>query len=189
MVNSNQPLQSETIALLTAILRDSSLSRLKSLSRREKVRLVELPIEPIVYDHFMAMILISGKPVKITFKMHFNSDAGRFFASIPYNRSPNLISESAALGFFNELANFIAGQVKEVLSDNSAQVSVSLPVLARGFDEVFYTRSPGTVIKFWRLICESHQVGISAHIELLEKFSLNKIRLDDAIDSGEVDFL
>lgn len=188
-MNFTDSSQDESIQLLTAILRDSTLSRLKTLSKRPGVRLFEIPTELVVYDHWMSIILISGKSLKLTLKMHFNSDAGRFFAAIPYNREPSAISESAATSFFAELANFVAGQIKEIMADNSVEVSVSLPILARGFDEVFYARSPQTLIRYWQLVLENYKVCVSAHIELLEKVSFNKIRMDDAIVSGDVDFL
>ena len=73
----------------------------------------------------------------MTFKIQFAIKDARNFAKSNLNTKE--ISNSHSKDFIRELCNVIAGYLKHTLSENNIQVGISLPLLARGFDDLFLT--------------------------------------------------
>ena len=178
----------QTSTALFGLIRDSALSRLRLLAQRDDITLTEIATEPLVYSHWMSLILISGKSVRITFKAHFMTDSARFFAMKAYGIKSEEISKARVIDFFREYCNLTAGKLKIVLSNNKVSAGVSLPALARGFDEIFFPRPPGSAVKSWQLNCEDQHIACSAHIEMFEPIQLSELNINDDSE-GDVDFL
>lgn len=168
------------------VIRQASLSRLKVFSGRENVTLSDLKNEPLVYAHWMSLILLSGKALRIVVKAHYMSYSAKFFAKNVYKRD---LSESNVSDFFKEYCNLVAGQIKLDLANNGVDVGMSLPVAARGFDEIFYSNAEGSIVDFWRLSCENKAIDCSAHVELFDDFQLKEGFSIDSNDKGTVEFL
>ena len=178
-----------TTSQMERIVREASLSRLKILSRESAISVVERDTPSLVYAHWMALILVSGRSVRITFKAHYMTDVAQFFASKTFNQPEDQVSQARAQDFFREYCNLVGGHLKSVLAYNDVKVGVSLPALARGFDEVFYPRSPDSVVKNWSLTSRNRVIDCTTHIELFEKVSLSHHGQYKSSDSGRVDFL
>lgn len=179
-----------TKANLINHIREASLSRLKIHSTRENIRLAELPHEPLVFAHWMSFILAAGPSLRITFKVHYMTEAAKFFAANTYRTSKEKISQSQALDFFREFCNLTMGQMKIVLAGSKIKVGVSLPIMARGFDEIFYPRPKNSILNYWSLSCEEEKVFCSTQIEVHEDFVLQKDwKKNSDADLGQVEFL
>lgn len=176
---------------LFACIRDSSKTRLNYLSRQDTVEISEISAHPIVYSHWMAMILVSGPSVRIVFKTHFLTEAARQFAARPFGVAPEKLLKRQALGFLKEFCNLTAGHVKQSLSLSGVQVGVSLPTIARGFDEVYYPQRSGERKDVWILSTREHSASFicSAHVEIKQPFQLIRNKDDSQETLGDVTFL
>jgi len=179
--------QDSNFRSMADLVRGSSLSRLKSLSKRDQIEIQEIQKEPLVFAHWMSFILVSGKALRIIFKTHFMTKAAQFFAAKTYGTDPHKISQEKGLDFAKEFCNLTAGQIKLDLNHNSVIIGASLPGMTRGFDEIFYPQQPGSMKVFWSLKCESEKFDCSANIEILEPFEFKKT--EKAADDGEVEYL
>jgi hypothetical protein len=107
-----------------------------------------------------------------------------------YRIEEKSISVFQAEDFVREFCNVVAGYVKAVMANNSVVTGVSLPTLARGFDNFFFkTPTSGRVIEDqWKLTCGSSEIYCSNLIEIFNEFNINEeaLKVDD---SGDVEFL
>lgn len=171
---------------LAGIIRSASLSRIRNLASRDDVELFQPPAGRLVYAHWMSLILVSGKDVRITFKAHFDSRSATGFAARVYGSEK--VTQARAVDFFREFSNLTAGRVKAILAENNIQVALSLPALARGFDEVYYRAPEDSMSDAWGLRSGHHSVICSAHIEVFSPISLVHSKGLEA-EQGEVSYL
>jgi hypothetical protein len=177
-----------TLKSVVSLIRESSLSRLITLSRKQNILIREIETTPLVFAHWMSFILISGENLRIIFKAHFMTEAAIYFAEETYGNSKE-VSLGRSLDFFREYCNLTAGQIKLELDQNNVKVGASLPGLIRGFDEVFYREQKGSTKILWQLGSNEIRFDCSAHIEVFKDFEIKKITNDEKADSGEVEFL
>lgn len=182
-------LDEPTLKSTKNLIRESSLSRLKSLSGREDIVISEVPNPPLVLAHWMSFILVSGESLRILLKAHFMTDSAQFYASKNYETTKELVSVERALDFFREFCNLTAGQIKVDLDDNNVKVAASLPGVIRGFDEIFYKQQTDSVRDCWSLNCGMVTFVCSANIEIFKKFALKKIKVQDKTRQGQVEYL
>ena len=179
-----------SMAALFEIIRAASESRIKLLSKRNAVGIspnIDRP--PLVFGHWMSLILVSGRSLRITFKAHFMTEAAKFFAARPFQLKQDEVSQSRAIDFYREYVNLTAGNIKQVLAENKIQVGVSLPALARGFDDVFFPRRPGMQTRSWRFSCDAAEFFCSSHVELFEPIVIKKNPGNEVQDKGNVEYI
>lgn len=179
----------DSISHLLSVIRDSSVSRMKNLSKRDDIYLSEVPHKPIVYAHWMSFILLSGSSLRVLFKAHYQSEAAKGFAAKSYDSSKKDVTKPQALDFFREFCNLTAGNIKLVLFDSDVKVGISLPILARGFDDIFYPRDTASTFDSWALNCQDEKVYCSTDIEVLENFALRDDLPQNEANEGNVEFL
>jgi len=123
---------------LEAIIRQKSESLLKSFGSVDPVRSSSPPSTFLVHGHRMTVILISSPVVRITFKAHFNEfeSSGLIKTRLKSIKEP--IPSEQVLDYFKEYCNVIAGAVKSELKTVGIDAGISLPLAARGFDELFF---------------------------------------------------
>ena len=70
----SQEIMESSLAKLKELVRQVSITRFKQSAQNDEYNLLEVPksSEKTVFDHWMSLILISGKSLRITFKTHFN---------------------------------------------------------------------------------------------------------------------
>jgi CheY-specific phosphatase CheX len=140
--------------------------------------------------HRMAVIMVSGRNLRMTFKAQFSTASARFLAHQAYRIDEKDISTFQAEDFVREFCNVVAGYVKAIMANNSIVTGVSLPTLARGFDNFFFkTPTAGRVIEDqWKLSCQSAEIFCSNLIEIFGEFQISDqaLKVDD---SGDVEFL
>jgi hypothetical protein len=169
---------------LINLIHDSALTRVRQFAQNEGISLEVVEEPGRIHGHWMCLILLAGSDLRLTIKIHYFSDKTRAF--LP-NASTS-ISEKHIADFIRELNNLIAGAVKRDLQKNSIHVGTSLPLLVRGFHQVFnmHDHSESIEIHHWRLRKLDGEFLMSAEIEKLREFELVA---NDSIDSsGDVEF-
>ncbi|MBY0472262.1 hypothetical protein K2X30_13935 [bacterium] len=184
----------EDIQKLKRLVRNISKSRLVLHGNRSDVELGEIQGSPWVYAHWMSIILVSGKDVKMIFKAHFMSKDAKLLASVPYKKASSAIRIEQALDFMREFCNLTAGAIKRSLSDAKVMTGVSLPLVTRGFDEVFFQANQvkNNIFDQWRLHGPDFEIGCTVSIETFEQItltSLNENVDEKPEDLGEAEFL
>ena len=86
----------------------------------------------------MAMILIGQPGFRITLKVHFHEETVR---QLP--RNGVIHQNSNAVEVVREALNQIAGRVRVALEGGGTIAAIGLPVMTRGFDEVFSRSADG----------------------------------------------
>jgi hypothetical protein len=186
-------------------IRHSSQERIRLHSRHDDFNVVELNeayTPGQILGNWMAMILVSGESIRITYKIHFDYNSVKNMAYPIYGKSSaDLLSDQQAVDFMKELCNLTAGQLVKIFEDNDLSIGISLPLCTRGFYELFadYKETEHPVIKYsdtWNLQYGGGQLVGSAIVEILDVSGLNKLlsyeipdELDDDDDDEELDFL
>jgi CheY-specific phosphatase CheX len=177
-------------AILKKVVREISCSRLKSLSHLAEIDIQENEDVSPVWSHRMVVIMVSGRDVRLTFKAQFCTESARVFANKVYQSNLEEISVFQAEDFMREYANVVAGRIKTVLNRNSLDVGVSLPTVARGFDNIFFREPAKTRVSndYWKLVHLNSVIFCSIFIEILKEFEF-KAGSQIVEDEGEVQFL
>lgn len=171
------------------IVEKASLDSIKQLSRRENVFLNVFEDKKVVHAHWMTLILMFGEALRLVFKTHFSSHTAGFFASKAFRLEREEVSAERCKDFFREFANVVTGKIKLSLLDSGIVSSVSLPVLTRGFDEVFFSNPNSAVVKSWSLECENESFFCTVSMETFVEI---RIEMTDKVisdDVGDVEFL
>ena len=89
----------------------------------------------------------------------------------------------------------VAGSLKKEFQDAGVVVGISLPMVTRGFDEVFFPRGDG-ISQFedqWKVISTRGEFVCSSHFELMDLTAVNTVATraasNQGTDMGDVDFL
>lgn len=167
-----------------AITQEASIAMLKSISSKN-VTLTPTTDDRIVYGHWMAMVLLVSEKLKLVFKVQFMSKSSRYFAERIVGRRSVTQSTSSSLDLMKEFCNLTIGKVKARLSESDIATSVSLPITAKGFDEVLLGSGGGS--SKWVLGSEGFQVFCEAQLELFGDIEFTES--NQAQTSGSVEFL
>ena len=150
---------------------------------------------PLLFDHWMTMILISNAELKLIFKVHFSPGAIGPWAEQKFQVARTSISPRQITDFGKEICNVCAGAIKQEFGLHGVDTGTSLPVLCRGFDELFFDPPDGKriFVDQWRLAASSGRIGTSIHLDvqdpgLFQRMQIGKT-LSLAIASGEVEDL
>ena len=155
---------------LLRLIRNISRDRIPRNGLPDEVLVHEISGSPLVYSHWMSVILLTCSDLKITFKTHFKTRNAQLLAAPLFNLPSDRISTAQALDCMREYGNLTAGGVKHALLRNRELV-LSLPILTRGFDEIFYAdaRPANTVYDRWRLAFRETEFICTVEIEASEE--------------------
>lgn len=183
-------LDDKTITVLKQSAREISSTSLRHLGRIDKVEIADLAEHPVVFAHWMSLILAGGKDIRVTFKTFFmTNDAVKIisstngFAKVPVSQS---------LDFIKEFCNLVLGGLKSFFAENEIKVGASLPIVTRGFDEVFFPPPVGeiNIVDHWKLKTTNATIICSVVYEIFDAVKVHKavvLPSDGAI--GEVEYL
>ncbi len=151
--------------------------------------LVELDPAVPVLGHWMSLILAAGKEVRVTFKAHYMTKDAAIIAQNTFGSSR--LSEKQAKNFLKEFCNLTIGTVKDFLALNQVVVGTSLPIICRGFDDLFFPPPAGEsfLIDRWRLQTPEAKVECSVTYEFFSDFEINQLTAIDEAAVGDVEFL
>lgn len=154
-----------------------------------------------VLGHWMSLILVSGESLRMTIKLHYNLYDVKMVAFRAYGKeAADQLSDKQAIDFMKELCNLSAGQLVKIFEENNLPLGMSLPLCARGFNEIFsdYTPAVKPFVKFgdlWGIKCEDSVFMLTSVVEILDTFALRNILKYEIplataeSDDGEMDFL
>jgi|GEM_PF-2579486 len=190
------PFQTEVLmAGSRALTRFSGMDRAveETLLHREE----ELPFA--VLGHWLGSILVATRVLKVTLKIHYSlpliqSDwLERWRSQLESDGRSHVIRE-----FGKEFANWWAGDLKSSLDPGGNQSSMGLPMISRGFDELYSRKSNARDCHFSAMKIVGPGQGtiwISSLLELknpreFSDWNWEKPGVDiSSSDSGEVEFL
>ena len=183
-----------SLAKLKELVRQVSITRFKQSSQNDEYNLLEVPksSEKTVFDHWMSLILISGKSLRITFKTHFNIKTCRKIASPIYGKKPDDIAVRQAQDFVKEYGNLAAGFLKKIFEEQDVDVGISLPLVIRGFDEVFFdkTQDEAKLEDCWRLDNGSTSLVCTSLLEVYQPEVIQELDFTiEEEEEEEIDFL
>lgn len=189
--------KAEIKSRFTDIIRQVSLLRMKAYSENDDFKLKEASkYNPhgYVFANYMAMIIIAGQSVKITFKTFFNHQDSEPIARYLYNT--DTVDHHRSLDVIKEYCNLAAGYMKKVLVENDIQVGISLPIATRGFNEVFWdvdeSKDKITFEDCWQLVSSKSSLHCSYQLEVLDVDKLNSFTnlvVEEEQDDDDYDFL
>ena len=147
-----------------------------------------------VFKNKMAMILIAGRNLRYTIKVHFDhADLKKIAASV-YGIDIEKVDERKTIDFMKEYCNLVGGQFKKIFSENNISVGISLPFYTRGFYEVFY-ELPDTELSFtdhFVLSFDETSFVISVTQEYFDTSEIDQIasiNIESKQEDEEIDFL
>jgi CheY-specific phosphatase CheX len=112
-------------------------------------------------------------------------------ASPIYGKSPEKLEVRQAKDFIKEFCNLSAGYLKKIFEDQAIDVGISLPLVIRGFDEVFFEKKEKPSIIEDKFRIENAGLGVIC-TNMVEVFNQDLLKnLDITIDEEEeeIDFL
>ncbi len=194
-MNDLNTVNHELVAGVKEMIRSRSLGMARHYAGIDDFATQPIEGDLSVYGHWMTLILVAGKAAKLTFKVHFMEEEAKKLATHVYARPPTDISTPQAIDFMKELCNLVAGSLKKEFQDSGVIVGISLPMVTRGFDEVFFPRGDG-FSQFedqWKVISSRGEFVCSSHFEVMDIAAVGNVTTRAAssqtADMGDVDFL
>jgi CheY-specific phosphatase CheX len=189
---SSSEIESQCLEKIKDLVRNVSIDRFQRAAQNDNFGLLETTgKEKDVYDHWMALILLSGKALRIILKVHFNIKSTKKMASPIYGISPDKLEVRQAKDFIKEFCNLSAGYLKKIFEDQSVDVGISLPLVIRGFDEVFFEKKKKNSILEDRFRIDSSGLGVicTNMVEIFNQDLLENLDITIDEEEEEIDFL
>jgi hypothetical protein len=161
---------------------------MRQLAVLEDVHLVEMPVVPIVPAHWLSLIFAGGKEVRLTFKVFFMSDDARNLAANVFGAENN---RDNFTDFLKEYCNLVIGSAKVFFGVNHIRVGTSLPLLTRGFDELYFQPLKGKSVfdDYWCLQGSGNRVTCATSFEVLNRVRITKTFVPNDSSNEDVEFL
>lgn len=145
-----------------------------------------------VVAFWMSLILISGKDIRVTFKTNFFQDSIKKIIAKKFNKPIEQITTDQTKDFVREFCNLVAGTTKTIFEQVGSKVGISLPLVLRGFDNLFFLekKNESNFTWIWRLSEGDYFVDCCCYVEILSNntFKDTDMKFIEK-NTGEVDFL
>jgi len=182
-------------------IREVSLRRMKNHSCNDGVILKEaskLEESKDAIGQWLSLIFVSAQAVKMSFKSYYYSEDANFFTStaLGYDSSAK-VTKSQVDDFIKEFCNLTAGAIKESLELGGIKSLISLPLVTRGQDYIFFEvkesdRNPLVLTDIWDLELGGHIITCRIVFEVWDQEAMSKIVHSvfgaERDDEGEIDF-
>jgi CheY-specific phosphatase CheX len=182
--------ESKSTEMVMNFLREISKSQFMLLTHDPGIQLISIPEGKEVMGHWMTIILVAGESVRVTFKTHFNISSISQIVKNVFGETSDKSLLLMGQDFMREFSNVVAGATKNMFAENSLDVGVSLPLLTRGFDEVYHQINSvfASQEAKWTLKGTSFDIACSAYVEIMNPIDLTWLN-SDPVSHGEVQFL
>ena len=182
-------------------IREVSLRRMKNHSCNDGVILKEaskLEESKDAIGQWLSLIFVSAQAVKMSFKSYYYSEDANFFTStaLGYD-SQDKVTKNQVDDFIKEFCNLTAGAIKESLELGGIKSLISLPLVTRGQDYIFFEvkesdRNPLVLTDIWDLELGGHIITCRIVFEVWDQEAMSKIVHSvfgaERDDEGEIDF-
>lgn len=145
-----------------------------------------------LHAHWISFILVASKPLKITLKTHYAIEDIKSLVAKTLCKEKADINDDQVTDFMKEFCNLCAGNVKKQLLKH-VEMGISLPLIARGFDEIFMPAEKENLFKdYWKLQSQSFGITVvcSADLEIMDRDSIARMdfNVDGSSSNDEIDF-
>ncbi len=179
------------------MIRQAALFKMQDQSGVEDIVAVDhLNRRSSILGHWLTLVMISGRKVKICFKVHFNTENGRELLAVGSKIERSKIERRMIFDRLKEFCNLAGGAIKQCLGVENDRSGLSLPLLARGFDEVLFMDRAlrANALKYrdvWVLAAPSFKVTCSSEIQIVDWTVLKDIQpiARKRENEGELEFL
>lgn len=188
---------------LTNLCKDISLSRLKNHSTLNDLSIGALRDKnsEVEISQWLSLIFIKSEGLKISFKSKYHIDNIKHFAANGFLTSPSDLTKSKIDDFTKEFCNLTAGGIKAQIEKIIGSSEISLPLLTRWDDNVFFI--PNELDKKnnfifqdeWEIYLDSDKnryiqcfLSIELYNEKDAKALLAEKSFIEEEDDGEIDF-
>jgi len=182
-------------------IRGVSLRRMKNHACDDSIVLEEAKVlegEKNVVGRWLSLIFVSSSAVKMSFRAHYYTNDANYFTSkaLGYD-SVDKVSKEQVDDFIKEFCNLLAGAIKESFELGGTKSLISLPLVTRGQDYVFFEvketdSNPQVLTDVWNLTLNEHTINCRIVFEVWDKKTMNKIDLlafgAEDEDDGDIDF-
>ena len=182
-------------------IRNVSLRRIKNHACDDKITLEEaeeLEGSKSVIGQWLSLIFVASDAVKMSFKAYYyTTDANYFTSKALGHDSVDNISKDQVDDFIKEFCNLVAGAIKESLELGGTKSLISLPLVTRGQDYVFFQvketeSNPLILSDIWDLTLDEHRITCRVVFEVWDEEVIKKIDLlafgAEDEDDGDIDF-
>ncbi len=182
---------------LKNLCRDLSLTRLKQHSFMDIITQndVKRKIDTDEESQWISVIFVKGDNLQFIFKTQFVTEDAKHFASKAYgeNDDSENVCKRQADEFMKEFCNLMGGGIKEHFEKNGLKTIMSLPLLTRGQDNVFFSPNHSEAyedifLDTWELQLEGKSLICEAFVEIYEKDILPTICNEIEFAEDEVEF-
>ena len=176
--------ESYDLSFFSDLCRELSLKRIKRhsfidvITHGEKER----NIDPDEESHWLSVIFLKSRELRFSFKAQFITDDARQFAANAYGEDAHKEGLSKRLidEFIKEFCNLMGGGVKEHFEKNGLATQISLPLLTRGRDDVFFSpdhpdQYEELYLDSWELKLGEKSIICQAIFEFYSKESIEKV--------------
>jgi hypothetical protein len=132
-----------------------------------------------VFGHHMALIFLAGPCFRLILKAHYSVKGVEQLVARTLKRQPDKIEEKTIHDFMREFLNLVAGGCKTMLGEIGIPMGLSLPLVSRGFDEIYYRRKvrDSAVLTDWEVHSELFKVTFTLVCEVIEWKELEKLNV------------
>ena len=186
---------------LKSEIRDVSLRRMKNHSCNDVVSLkdaAELEERKSVVGQWLSLIFVSSPAVKMSFKSYYYTDDANYFTATALGlEKVDSVTKEQVDDFIKEFCNLTAGAIKESLELGGVKSLISLPLVTRGQDYIFFEivetkKNPLVLTDIWDLELNGHVITCRVVFEVWDEEAMSKMvhsAFDaDKDDDGEIDF-
>lgn len=169
-----------------------ALSRFHSISQRESFAQLDVRPEGPYLGYWLGLILVSGPGCRIVFKCFFSAEDVRKVAANVYAKRPEDISLRQSHDFVREFCNLTAGGLVKLFGNQGVSLGISLPIIIRGFDDIFYDAVSDSIRSYedvWSVSDGSSSFVFGALVEIIDPNIFNNVNFNMPDEtSNEVDF-
>ena len=172
---------------LKKLFREKSATALAKMSQKKDILVKDTVSDLKVMGHWMSLISISSAQFHITFKIQFSMDTAR---NLVAKNDKSTISNSYSKDFIRELCNVIGGDIKFAFVQNNMNVGISLPILCRGFDDLFFASSErkSSLSDRWSLVHDVDVIYCSSVMNITGDLKLQENFGESSSSTGDVEF-
>jgi hypothetical protein len=143
----------------------------------------------------MSFILLAGEGGILTFKTHYSSRDIQELAASTLKKDSDTIQAAMIADFMREYCNLTIGLVKVKLAEVGIHTGLSIPVVTRGFDEIWYRdydlKDEFKIADAWRIKWASGSIvcTMSARADDWTQAQYLKDPASESGAGGEMEFL
>lgn len=186
-----------SVDFLKNLCRELSLKRLKKHSFMELITQNDLKrkIETDEESQWISVIFVKGDNLQFIFKTQFITEDAKYFAHKAYgeNKEGKSINKRQADEFMKEFCNLMGGGMKEHFEKNGLNTIMSLPLLTRGQDSVFFSPNSSDsyediFLDTWELKIDGKSLICEAFVEIYDQQTLPVICNEVDFAEDEIEF-